>query len=160
MLSSTTITQPGVGGGHARPRARRGFTFLELMLVVAILGILVAITAPRLVGQASRAKIKATRVAMQNIITALNMYEQDQSGFPTTEQGLEALVTRPSEVSEDTWQKHLGKVPVDAWGHKFQYTCPSEHGEDYDLVSAGPDGRFGTEDEITSFDKAISQTTP
>ena len=143
---------------HIPPRAagRQAFTFLELMLVVAILGILVALTAPRLVGKAKTAKIKATRVQMQSIITSLNLYEQDQSDFPTTEQGLEALVTRPSDVSEDAWTKHMDKVPVDSWGQKFQYTCPSEHGGDFDLVSAGPDKRQGTEDDITNYEKGGS----
>jgi general secretion pathway protein G len=143
---------------HIPPRAagRKAFTFLELMLVVAILGILVALTAPRLVGKAKKAKIKATRVQMQSIITSLNLYEQDQGDFPTTEQGLEALVTRPSDVPEDTWEKHMDKVPVDSWGEKFQYTCPSEHGGDFDLVSAGPDKRPGTEDDIANYEKGGS----
>jgi general secretion pathway protein G len=138
---------------YSQKPIRRGFTFLELMLVVAILGILVAIAAPRLVGKAKKAKIKATRVAMKNISTSLGMYEQDQNDFPTTEQGLQALVTRPSDVSEDTWEKYMDKIPLDAWGEKFQYTCPSEHGEDYDLISGGPDRRIGNDDDITNYTK-------
>jgi general secretion pathway protein G len=143
---------------HIPPQGagRKAFTFLELMLVVAILGILVALTAPRLVGKAKKAKIIAAKTQMQTIITVLNRYEQDQDEFPTTEQGLEALVTRPSDVSEETWDKYLDKVPVDSWGQKFQYTCPSEHGGDFDLVSAGPDKRPGTEDDITNYEKGGS----
>ena len=143
---------------HIPPQGagRKAFTFLELMLVVAILGILVALTAPRLVGKAKKAKIIAAKTQMQTIITVLNRYEQDQDEFPTTEQGLEALVTRPSDVSEETWDKYLDKVPVDSWGQKFQYTCPSEHGGDFDLVSSGPDKRPGTEDDITNYEKGGS----
>lgn len=140
----------------ARTAGRKAFTFLELMLVVAILGILVAIAAPRLVGKAKKAKMKATKVTMGGVTTALNLYEQDHGDFPTTEQGLQALVTRPSDVDEQTWEKRMDRMPLDAWGKEFQYTFPSEHGEDFDLVSGGPDGRIGTEDDITNYEKGGS----
>lgn len=146
---------------HATPIAaatRRAFSFLEIMLVVMIIGIMLAVVGPRLVGKSQKAKITATRATMDGIGQALGMYEQDQGNFPTTEQGIEALVTRPSDVDEQTWSQYLKDLPVDAWNQPLKYASPGENGSDYDLISSGPDRRFGTEDDITNHGKKKSKS--
>ena len=154
MLSSTTITQSGVRGDHARPRARRGFTFLEIMIVVAIIGILASLVGVKLVGQMDRAKRRLTRIQMSSIKEAMGHYDANVGGFPSTEEGLEALVKRPAGVSEDVWEQCMEEMPVDAWKRPFVYRCPGEHEKPYDLISKGKDGVEGTEDDITNFEKA------
>lgn len=136
-------------------RRRSGFTFLEIMLVVVIIGILAATVMPRLVGKTGQAKVNATQASMESVKTALHAYEMDNDGFPSTSEGLAALITRPSSVSEEQYAEggYISdkKLPRDAWGREFQYAHPSEHGMDFDLVSAGKDGQFGTEDDISNY---------
>ena len=129
----------------------RGFTFLEIMLVVMIIGIMLAIVGPRLVGKSKKAQITACKQQMENITTALKMFEMHTGAFQTTEQGLESLVTRPSGVAYDQWEQCQDKMPLDPWKQPFVYACPSEHGGDFDLSSPGPDKRPGTEDDITNW---------
>ncbi|NQU41696.1 type II secretion system major pseudopilin GspG [bacterium] len=137
----------------SRPTSRRAFTFLEIMLVVVIIGILLSVVGPRLVGRTQRAQVQATKQQMSSVEQALGLYEMQVGGFPTTEQGLEALIRRPSDVDEDVWEKTWGKsaMPKDSWKQEFEYRYPGEHNEDYDLVSAGPDREFGTSDDITNY---------
>lgn len=136
-------------------RRRSGFTFLEIMLVVVIIGILAATVAPRLIGKTGAAKISATKSSMEGIKTALHNYEMDMSGFPSSSEGLQALIQKPSSASENDYAEggyiSERKLPRDAWGREFQYSHPSEHGMDYDLVSAGKDGQFGNEDDISNY---------
>lgn len=142
------------GGG-----ARRGFTMVEIILVVMIIMTLAAVIGPRLVGRAKQAKIQATKIQMGQIKTTLGQYEVKIGSFPTTEQGLEALIKCPSDVEKDEWgEKYMDDLPKDAWKKPFQYKCPSEHGKDYDLVSSGPDKRFGTADDITNYEDESSNT--
>ena len=138
---------------HLRKLARGqlGFSFLEIMLVVVIIGIMVAVVGPRLAGQSKKAKITSTENQMANIKTALGIFEINVGDYPTTQQGLEALVTRPSDVSEDEWVQAMDEVPRDPWGNDFIYRYPGEHGADYDLISKGPDEQEGTDDDITNF---------
>jgi general secretion pathway protein G len=130
----------------------RGFTFLEIMLVVVIIGILVAVIGPRLAGRSEKAMVAATKQQVSGIKTALSLYEMHVGDYPTTEQGLQSLVTRPTDVDEEQWTKCMDEEPVDAWKQKFIYRCPGEHG-DYDLISTGKDKREGTDDDITNFPK-------
>lgn len=136
-------------------RRARGYTFLEIMLVVVIIGILAALVAPNLVGQTENAKINATRSNMTAVTTALGMYEIKSGSFPSSSEGLQALVTRPSNFPETEWPKggfiKAGGLPKDGWNRPFQYAYPSEHGGDFDLSSAGKDGQFGTADDITNW---------
>ncbi|MFP4382284.1 MAG: type II secretion system major pseudopilin GspG [Candidatus Sumerlaeia bacterium] len=132
----------GAGAG------RKGFSFLEIMLVVVILGVMLAVVGPNLVDRGKGGRISATKQQKSNVETALRMYEAAIGSFPTTDQGLRALVDRPSEVPESDWSIFMEKMPLDAWKREFLYRCPPEEGRFYDLVSAGPDGQFGTEDDI------------
>ncbi|MCL5271490.1 MAG: type II secretion system major pseudopilin GspG [bacterium] len=139
---------------HGRLRGRRNaaFTMIEIILVVMIIMTLMAVVGPRLVGKGKQAKINATKIQMGNIKTALQEFEVNASRFPTTSEGLEALIKKPSDLDDNEWPgKYMDELPKDSWGQPFQYTCPSEHGKDYDLVSAGPNKQFGDDNDITNY---------
>ncbi|MBI5154870.1 type II secretion system major pseudopilin GspG [Candidatus Poribacteria bacterium] len=130
---------------------RRAFTFLEIMFVVVIIGILLAISVPRLTGKSKRAKIKATQSQIRNIGVSLSEFELHAGRFPDSSEGLEALLERPSNIEEDVWEgPYLEKkeVPKDAWGKPLNYRAPGEHNSDYDLWSNGPDNQEGTDDDV------------
>lgn len=139
---------PSVGSSESVEGAS-GFTLIELMVVILILGIIAAIVAPRFMGKADEAKVTETKVQIRNLETALKMYKLDNGMYPSTEQGLEALVQKPSSGAlPKKWQEggYLEKktVPLDTWGNKFVYVSPGLHG-DYDIVSYGADGVRGGE---------------
>ena len=140
----------------ASPAHRRGFTFLEIMLVVMIIGIMAAVIGPRLIGGSEKARISATKSQINAYKTALGMYEMYVGGFPTTDQGLEALVNRPADIDEDVWEKSMDELPRDGWGESFIYRYPGELGGDFDLISKGKDRTQGTEHDITNAPKPIS----
>lgn len=133
---------------------RRAFTFLEIMLVVVIIGILLGIVGPRLVGQKRKSQETATRQQMAIVENALSRYEMDVGDFPTESMGLKALLQRPSEVPEEDWEGPYlndAKGIKDSWGNEFMYKVPSEHGKDYDLLSKGHDRQEGSEDDIVNY---------
>ncbi len=134
-------------------RDNKGFTLIEIMLVVLIIGIIGAIIFPRLTGKAKQARINATKSQIKSIEAALQNYEMDNDRFPTTEQGLAALVEKPTIDPPPNWNgPYLPELPTDAWGNEFKYRCPGENGRDYDIISLGPDGVEGTEDDIKSWE--------
>jgi general secretion pathway protein G len=130
---------------------RRGFTLIEIMVVVVILGILAGLIVPRLMGRTEQAKRTKARVQMESIETALKLYKLDNGSYPTTEQGLQALVEAPAvgELAKQ-WRKggylEKGKVPADPWGNDYVYLSPGVH-DDFDLISYGKDGQPGGEDD-------------
>lgn len=131
-------------------RRNRAFTMIEIMLVVVILGILTAVVVPRLVGRAERTRISATRSSLNGIRTALGSFEVEVGRFPTTSEGLESLVDRPTGISAEMWGgPYLDEVPRDAWGREFVYKSPGERNRDYDLFSRGPDGQENTDDDVS-----------
>jgi len=132
-----------------RSKHRRGFTFLEIMFVVVIIGIIMSIAAHQMAGTGGEVRGQAALASMKNIQAALAQFELRTGRFPTTSEGLEALVERPSTVPESQWpRRFLAEFPVDPWGNPFNYRSPGTNGQDYDLWSNGPDGREGTEDDI------------
>lgn len=136
---------------HPVVRSRRGFTLIELMVVIVILSILAVYVAPKLVGREEQAKQVKARVDIQGIETALKLYKLDNGMYPTTEQGLEALV-RPPESGKvpKNWREggyiDKGKIAKDPWGNEYIYLSPGSHG-DYDIISYGADGEPGGEQE-------------
>jgi len=126
---------------------RGGFTLMEIMVVVIIIGVLAAIVVPQYVRHAERAKVEATKAQIKIIEDALSEYKLDTGKFPTTSQGLVALVKKPAGYSGD-WPRggYLPEVPGDAWGNDFVYVSPASD-KDYQIISYGADGEQGGEDE-------------
>lgn len=123
---------------------QRGFTLLELLVVMVIIGLLAGYVGPKYFSQVGKSEIKAVRAQIDALEKALDQYRLDVGRYPTSEQGLAALNSRPS--GESRWQgPYLRKdVPSDPWGTAYQYKSPGEHG-DFDLFSFGKDGRAGGE---------------
>ena len=127
---------------------KKGFTLIELLVVIVILGILAAIVVPRITGRVDEAKIEATKVQMKAIKDSLEQYKLDNGNYPTTEQGLRALVEKPNTPPVPTrWRQYLDKLPKDAWENDFIYISPGVQ-RPFELRSLGPDRREGTEDDI------------
>jgi len=129
-------------------RHTAGFTLIELMVVIIILGLLAAIVMPRIVGETDKARYGAAQVQMRILEDALKRYKLDNGAFPTTEQGLDALVRRPSVgVIPRNWPEggYLDKqdMPRDPWGNAYVYISPGQHSPDYDMKSFGADGLEG-----------------
>ncbi len=115
------------------------------MVVLAIIGMLAALIVPNVLDRADDARLTAARTDITNLTKALGMYRLDNQRYPTTEQGLQALVTRPAGVPPQArWRQYLDKLPIDPWGQPYQYRSPGAHGE-MDVFSLGADGQPGGE---------------
>ena len=130
-------------------KGRRGFTLIEIMVVIAILALLAALVGPKIIGRSDDAKIADTKVQIRNLETALKLYKLDSGTYPSTEQGLMALVAKPTVGQIPKNYRAEGyleskKVPKDPWGNDYLYLAPGEHG-DYDICSHGADGVKGGE---------------
>lgn len=126
-------------------QSTRGFTLIEIMVVMVILGLLVAVVAPNIMGRSDQAKVTVAETQLTNITKALDLYRLDNSHYPSTQQGLEALVSRPSGTPEPkNWNPdgYMKNIPEDPWGNEFQYVSPGMEGP-YDLYSYGSDGQEG-----------------
>lgn len=126
----------------AQPKKILGFTLLELLVVIVIIGLLAGLVAPRYFDQVGKSNTKVAKAQIESLEKSLDQYRLDVGRYPTSEQGLAALNTKPANV--DKWQgPYLKKaVPADPWGNAYQYKSPGEHGE-YDLASLGSDGQVG-----------------
>lgn len=125
----------------------RGFTFIEIMVVVAILAILAALVVPRIMGRTDDAKRTAAKVQIRNIEGALQLYKLDNGVYPSTEQGLKALIEKPTVgLIPKKWKVggYLPNLPEDPWGNPYKYLSPSKKG-DYEVTSLGTDGEVGGE---------------
>ncbi len=139
------------------PQRAAGFTLLEVMVVVVIIAIMAAAVAPALIGNIDDAQKKTARVDLKTIETALNLYKLDNFQYPSTDQGLEALVSKPAGDPPATgWKQRLPKLPLDPWKKPYKYLSPGSHG-DFDLYSTGPDGKQ-SDDDIANWDDETNQS--
>ena len=134
--------------GHAG-RSCRGFTLLEVMIVVVILALLAAVVAPKIIGRIDDAKITDAKVQIRNFETALKFFKMDNGFYPDTQQGLDSLVEKPTtgdipKKYRDGGYLEQKKIPLDPWGNPYVYVSPGLHG-DYDIMSYGADGKEGGE---------------
>lgn len=130
---------------------KNGFTLIEIMLVVIIIGALAAMVMPRLAGRSEQARIVAAQVDIDaNIATGLKLYELDNGYFPSSEEGLKALLVKPSSASN--WNgPYIEKKPIDPWGREYQYKSPAaKSAQDYDLYSLGRDEQK-SDDDVTNW---------
>lgn len=128
-----------------RRRRARGFTLIEIMVVVVIIGILGALVVPKLLGRTGESRVTAAKVDIATFMNALKLYKLDNQRYPTTEQGLQALVAKPSNgPAANGWKDggYIDKLPKDPWGNSYQYLSPGVHGE-IDVFSYGADGQAG-----------------
>ena len=148
MRSSYTIK------GIRMPRAAGslGFTLIELMLVLVILATLAGLVAPKFVGQSKQAKLKAAKVQITNFETALDAFEIAVGRYPTSTEGLDALIHKPTTDPGDWQQPFMKNIPLDPWGNDYVYVYPGQHNVDsFDLYSYGPDGKPGGDDDIVNW---------
>ena len=129
---------------NLRRRAASGFTLIEVMVVVVILSILAAIVVPNVMSSPDEARIVKAKQDIRALESALNLYRLDNYVYPSTEQGIQALVTRPTTPPEpQNWKAegYIDRLPADPWGHPYQYLSPGQNGE-FDLYSMGADGQL------------------
>lgn len=123
-----------------------GFTLIEIMVVIVILAILAGLVVPKVVGQSDKARVKTTETALSTVSNALDMYKVDNSRYPTTAQGLDALTTPPAEAKNYPEGGYIkGGYPTDGWENELQYVAPGSEGKPYDLFSLGADAQQGGE---------------
>lgn len=128
-------------------RIQQGFTLIEMMVVIVIMGILASLIVPKIMGRPDEARVIAAKQDIASVMQALKLYKLDNQRYPTTEQGLQALVTKPITPPVPTnWKSsgYLDKLPLDPWGNPYQYLFPGIHSE-LDVFSFGVDGAAGGE---------------
>jgi general secretion pathway protein G len=138
---------------QASAATRSGFTLIELLLVLVILASLAAIVTPKFTKRSEQARITAAKTQISQFEVALDAFEIDLSRYPTTTEGLRALVERPTSDADEWQQPYLRRaVPKDPWGNEYVYRYPGQYNEEgYDLYSMGPDRKLGGDDDITNW---------
>jgi general secretion pathway protein G len=131
----------------ARSARHRGFTLIEIMVVVVIIGLLAAVIVPQVVDKVDQARVAKAQQDITSLETALTMYRLDNSKYPTTDQGLSALTTQPTDPNIRHWRPggYIKRISKDPWGNDYQYVYPGTHGGEYDLYSLGADNQPGGE---------------
>ena len=138
-------------------KPQSGFTLIEIMVVVVILAVLGALVVPKILENVDKARVTRAQSDIRAIQTALDLYRLDNFKYPTTEQGLQALVTQPTDPSITNYRSggYLSALPKDPWNAQYQYVSPGANGRDYDIISYGRDGKPGGE----GYDADISTST-
>lgn len=129
-------------------RRQKGFTLIEIMVVVVIIGLLATLVLPRVLGRQEQAQIEKAKADIQALSSALKLYKLDNYNYPSTQQGLEALRRKPGgDPPANNWKQggYIERLPTDPWGNPYQYLSPGQHGE-YDIWSYGSDGKPGGQD--------------
>ena len=136
---------------RSRPSSRRGFTLVELLLLLVILGILAALVLPKFTGRTEQARITAAQTQIATFGTALDAYEVDTGSYPRGQDGLVQLVAQPADVTGWRGPYLKSDIPLDPWGHPYLYEFPGKvNPSGYDIRSMGPDGQAGTGDDIVN----------
>lgn len=136
---------------------KRGFTLIEIMLVVVIISILVTVVLPRLTGRTEQARVSAAKLQIETIGLGLDAFELDNGRYPTTSEGLQSLRTDPGNLKKWNGPYLKKDIAQDPWGNNYVYVCPGTHNSDYDLYSPGPNGVEGGGDDIANWtEKDIS----
>ena len=136
----------------------RGFSLIELLLVLVILAVLAAVVVPKFTSRSEQARVTAAQTDIASLETALEAFEIDSGRYPTGDEGLEALVLEPAGLQEAAWKGPYIKrgVPKDPWGNEYLYEQPGRYNTNsYDLSSAGPDLQQGTEDDIVNWNEEL-----
>ncbi|MEY2864298.1 MAG: hypothetical protein RLY58_2005 [Pseudomonadota bacterium] len=129
-------------------RQQSGFTLIEVMVVVVILGILAALIVPNVIGQGDKARVGTTKSTLSTVANSLDLYKLDNHQYPTTQEGLDALIHQPANAKNWLQGGYIkGGMPKDGWGNDLQYVAPGSNGQAYDLYSFGADGKEGGENE-------------
>jgi general secretion pathway protein G len=133
---------------HPFIAGQTGFTLIEIMVVMVILALLATLVVPKVLGELDKARISKAKTDIRGYETALNMFRLDNFKYPTTDQGLEALLKKPTDPSIRNWKAggYIPKLTKDPWGYDYQYIFPGTHGNDFDLFSYGADNQPGGED--------------
>jgi len=124
-------------------RGTAGVTLIEMLVVVTIIALFAALVAPRMLKKSDAARVTAARAQINSFMTALGTYKLDTGLFPTTEQGLQALREKPTDVNQWAGPYLPQEIPVDPWGHPYLYKYPGEHGDEPDVICYGADGQPG-----------------
>ena len=140
----------GSSPAHAEPlhighlRKARGFTLIEIMVVVIIIGLLAAVIVPQVVSKVDEARVSKAKEDIQALETALTEYRLDNSEYPSSDDGLDALIKQPNDPSVTHWHgPYIQRLSKDPWGRAYQYAYPGTHGQPYDLFTLGADGQPG-----------------
>ncbi len=134
-----------------RLRSEKGLTLIELMIVLAILGMLITIVGVNVIGNLKEARNQTAQTQIKSFETALKLYNRDCGRYPSTAAGLGDLVQKPASCSR--WKKYLDRetVPADPWGNAYEYYHPGVHGQEMEIISKGADGELNTADDIVSW---------
>lgn len=145
-----------------KARQKNGFTLIELLLVITIISVLAAVVVPRFFGRSQEARIVAARQTIVGTFgIALDLFEQDTGRYPRSDEGLEALVNNPQITNWRGPYLKTTNIPLDPWSNEYKYNYPSELTSSeflYDIISAGPDGVFGNNDDVTNHDDPANET--
>jgi len=137
-----------------RNHLKRGYTLIEMLVVLTIISMIVGLVGPRVLGYLGQSRVKTARLQIESLSSALDLFYMDAGRYPTSAEGLDALAKRPSDV--ENWNGPYlkgSRVPVDPWGHAYHYRALSDHLPPYEIVSFGSDGREGSADNISNVEK-------